>query len=385
MKKALVIGGANGIGLALVNSLLEKEYFVSVLDIVAPDVRDLLNNNWEYKYINLFNLDLDILNSYRDDTYLDTLLITAGIGRVTKFGNMTSEEITKNMTINATSTMQVIHYFWSRINADNQFFCGVLVSIAGMISSPLFSIYSASKAALYRFIESVNIELEMSKSENRILNISPGAIKGTQFNGGKNDLSQTTILAQNILKNLFDKEVLFIPDFEHTYSAILERYHQDPHKFGIDSYEYKMSSNRLTTKPQIKIGYLSGTFDLFHVGHLNLLKRAKEHCDYLIVGIHPDASHKGKETFISYEERKEIVKACRYVDQVVQSFPEDCDAWDKYQYDKLFVGSDYKGTERFNRYEEYFKDKGVEIIYFPYTSTTSSTQIRRAILEKIEK
>ena len=130
------------------------------------------------------------------------------------------------------------------------------------------------------------------------------------------------------------------------------------------------------------VGYLSGTFDLFHVGHLNLIQRAKQQCDYLIVGVHPDASHKGKETFIPFEERMAIVGCCRYVDQVVPSCAEDSEAWDRWHFDRLFVGSDYKGTERFNRYEAYFADKGVEIVYFPYTQSTSSTQIRNTILQK---
>ena len=77
-----------------------------------------------------------------------------------------------------------------------------------------------------------------------------------------------------------------------------------------------------------------------------------------------------------------VVGAVRYVDQVVRSFPEDSDAWDLYHYHKLFVGSDYKGTERFRKYEEYFADKDVEIIYFPYTQGTSSTQIRQSIRDK---
>lgn len=131
-------------------------------------------------------------------------------------------------------------------------------------------------------------------------------------------------------------------------------------------------------------GYLSGTFDLFHIGHLNLIRRAKEQCDYLIVAVHDSGKWKGKETFIPFEERKEIVGACRYVDKVVVSPVEDSDAWELYHFDKLFVGSDYKGTERFNRYEEFFKDKGVEIVYFPYTQSTSSTQIRKLISSAIE-
>ena len=133
------------------------------------------------------------------------------------------------------------------------------------------------------------------------------------------------------------------------------------------------------------IGYLSGTFDLFHIGHLNLIRRAKEQCDYLIVAVHDSGKWKGKETFIPFEERKEIVGACRYVDQVVDSPVEDSDAWELYHFDKLFVGSDYKGSERFQRYEEFFKDKGVEIVYFPYTQSTSSTQIRALINSALGK
>ena len=102
----------------------------------------------------------------------------------------------------------------------------------------------------------------------------------------------------------------------------------------------------------------------------------------MVVGIHKDASHKGKETYISFEERCEIVKHIDYVDEVIQAFKEDSDAWAVLKYDYLFVGSDYKGTERFIRYEEFFKDKGVKIIYFPYTEGTSSTQLRKVIENK---
>ena len=139
--------------------------------------------------------------------------------------------------------------------------------------------------------------------------------------------------------------------------------------------------NPILPGEKVSIGYASGTFDLFHIGHLNLLRRAREQCDYLVVGVHPSGKRKGKETFIPFEERKAIVAACRYVDRTVDALPEDSDMWATLHYDKLFVGSDYKGTERFQRYEEYFADKGVEIVYFPYTQSTSSTQLRSSILK----
>lgn len=129
----------------------------------------------------------------------------------------------------------------------------------------------------------------------------------------------------------------------------------------------------------IKIGYLSGTFDLFHIGHLNLLERAKEYCDYLIVGVNKDASHKGKVTFIPLEERMRIVGAIGVVDKVIEAPSQDDDAWNEIKYDYLFVGSDYKGSVRFNRYEEFFKNKDVKIVYFPYTQGTSSTKLRMVL------
>ena len=183
---------------------------------------------------------------------------------------------------------------------------------------------------------------------------------------------------------MVQRETLFVPNSE-VYANVIKRYNDDAHKFGLESYEYKKQSGRVKNEKIAKVGYLSGTFDLFHIGHLNLLKRAKEQCDYLIVGVHKDASHKGKETFIPFEERMEIVRSIKFVDKVVESCKEDSDAWNLHHYDKLFVGSDYKGTERFVRYEEYFKDKGVEIVYFPYTQGTSSTQIRALIDNKTNR
>jgi glycerol-3-phosphate cytidylyltransferase len=252
-------------------------------------------------------------------------------------------------------------------------------SIAGLISSPLFATYGATKAAVCKLIESLNIELEMNNTPNRILNVSPGSIQGTSFHGGATDLTQTAALANEIVEQMLQQQTLFIPQYAEVFQGVLQRYHDDPHAFGVQSFGYKVHSGRAAGLPQVKVGYLSGTFDLFHIGHLNLFKRAKAYCDYLVVGVHKDALHKGKDAFISLEERMEIVKNIKYVDQVILSYPEDMDAYSEVKYDYLFVGSDYQGSDRFNRYEEYFKDKGVKIIYFPYTKGTSSTQLRNKL------
>lgn len=380
MKKAVVVGGSNGIGLAIVKKLISMEYHVIIMDIVEPDISANMNRT-SYTFIkcNLLDFDDSDFEKLSKDSEINLLMITAGFGRVSALEYIHPAEIQNLMQVNATSEIKIIRYFYERLRSKEPFYCGIMGSIAGLISSPLFSVYAASKAAICRYVESINIELEMSGTSNRILNVSPTSIKGTKFNGGENDISALDELSEKIIDNLFTAKELYIPHYEETFKKVIDNYHSDPHGYGIHSYEYKINSGRVSTESKVRIGYLSGTFDLFHVGHLNLLRRAKSECDYLIVGVHPSAAHKGKETFIPFEERKEIVKACRYVDKVVESTPEDCDSWELYHYTKLFVGSDYKGTERFNRYEEYFKDKGVEIVYFPYTKGTSSTQIRERL------
>lgn len=131
------------------------------------------------------------------------------------------------------------------------------------------------------------------------------------------------------------------------------------------------------------IGYTTGVFDLFHIGHLNLLRQAKEKCDHLIVGVTVDelVAYKGKHSVIPFEERIEIVRSIRYVDEAVaQTTMNKMQAWEKYHFDRMFVGDDWKNTEKWKSYEQQFQQVGVEIIYFPYTKTTSSTLINQTLL-----
>ena len=130
------------------------------------------------------------------------------------------------------------------------------------------------------------------------------------------------------------------------------------------------------------IGYTTGVFDLFHVGHLNILRRAKEQCDHLIVGVTVDelVAYKGKKAFIPFEERIAIVGAIRYVDEVVpQTSMDKMVAWERLHFNKMFVGDDWKGTDVWNHWEEEFAKVGVEIVYFPYTKQTSSSELRAAL------
>ena len=381
-KKAVVVGGSNGIGLAISKKLIEHGYYLEICDKSEPEDGILVADMYRYNYCDLLDFDEEMFNILAANRAVELLMITAGIGRVADFGFYHIAEIEKTFTIDTVSTIKIFRIFYDRIMNDPVFYVGVMGSISGWMSSPSASVYAAAKAGVIRFVESVNIELEAYGSSNRILDVSPASFKGSRFYGGRNDLAITGPLAEEILEHLFARETRFIPQYEEIYKNVLERYHDDPHEYGLHSFEYKKNSGRLDNNKRVIIGYLSGTFDLFHIGHLNLSRRAKQQCDYLIVGVHNSGDWKGKETYIPFEERKAIVSACKYVDKVVDSCTEDSDAWDIWHFDRLFVGSDYKGTPRFARYEEYFKDKGVEIVYFPYTQSTSSTKIRKTILQK---
>ena len=133
------------------------------------------------------------------------------------------------------------------------------------------------------------------------------------------------------------------------------------------------------------VGYTTGVFDLFHIGHLRLLRRAKEECDKLIVGVTIDelVSYKYKKAVISFEERIEIIRSIRYVDEAVPQVSKDkMTAWEKLKFNIMFVGDDWKGTEKWNQYEIEFKKVGVKIMYFPYTKSTSSTLINDILISK---
>ena len=134
------------------------------------------------------------------------------------------------------------------------------------------------------------------------------------------------------------------------------------------------------------IGYTTGVYDMFHIGHLNILKRAKEQCEYLIVAVSTDElveKSKNKRPIIPYEERKQIVEAIKYVDKVVpQENKDKIAAYKKYHYDAMFVGDDWKGSELFTKCEEELKKYGSEVVYFPYTQGTSSTILREKLLNE---
>ena len=137
-----------------------------------------------------------------------------------------------------------------------------------------------------------------------------------------------------------------------------------------------------------KIGYCAGVFDLFHVGHINLFKQAKEKCEYLIVGVLTDELAircKKYAPYIPFEERLQIVEACKYVDRAVMvSFDtfRKMEAWEKYHYDCFFSGNDCEGNPMWVEDKRLLNECNSDIYFFPYTKTTSSTKIRQALEAK---
>lgn len=134
-----------------------------------------------------------------------------------------------------------------------------------------------------------------------------------------------------------------------------------------------------------RIGYTTGVYDMFHVGHLNILKKAKEQCDYLIVGVSTDElvkSYKNKTPVIPFEDRMAIVESIKYVDKVVpQNSMDKFAAWEKEHFNVIFHGDDWKNTSLYNKIEEKLKSVGVDFVYFPYTPHVSSTALREKIDE----
>jgi len=243
MKKVLVVGGANGIGLSIAKQFtadeeIEKVYIVDKVPL-AEAYQEPKIESFQF---DLTCTDYSIFDQFPD---IDGLMITAGFGRLQLFADIPEEMITTYFGVNAIAVIRVIKHFYERLLSKNAFYCGVMVSIAGFMSSPFFSLYGATKAALKIFIESVNVELEKSGTTNKILNVSPGSIKGTSFNQGKTELTALAPLAKEIISNLQQKKDLFIPDYESVYRHVLKRYQDDFRTEGLHSYDYKVACGRV--------------------------------------------------------------------------------------------------------------------------------------------
>lgn len=197
------------------------------------------------------------------------------------------------------------------------------------------------------------------------------------------DSYRVLICIKNFTSILQQMQDLGIKDY-----CVYDAAHNYPRKRKPIQTEASADNTQGVTKPY-HIGYVAGVFDLFHIGHLNLLRNAKELCDYLIVGVVGDDGvkrDKQKETFISLEERKEIVAACRYVDEVVEvppTFSSVEETFRIYHYDVQFSGNDHANDPAWLDAKAYLNKHGSDIYFFPYTESTSSTKLKELISQKL--
>ena len=242
MKRILIAGGSNGIGLAMAQLLANRNETEKVYIVDKAPLADVhRHEKIEWHMLDLTSDDYSVLESISD---IDGLIITAGFGRLALFDDIDEKMIPLYFQVNTIGVIRLIKHYYKKMLAEDTFRCGVMVSIAGFMSSPFFSLYGASKAALKIFIESVNVELEKAGSTNRILNVSPGKIRGTKFHDNSTDLDLITPLALDIIQHLEAGDDLFIPKYDEVYHQVLERYHQDFRAEGRHSYEYKIRDKR---------------------------------------------------------------------------------------------------------------------------------------------
>ena len=140
----------------------------------------------------------------------------------------------------------------------------------------------------------------------------------------------------------------------------------------------------MLNKKKYKVGYTDGVYDLFHVGHLNMIETAKTQCEYLIVGVHGDEvvnEFKHHYPIINETDRKKIIESIKGVDKaVINQFRDKLKLWELYHFDVIFIGDDWKGTERWNKFETVLAEIGVDVVYVPYTKGISTTEIRDRIM-----
>lgn len=243
MKRVLIVGGVSGIGLSIANILQERQDIERIYIVDKNPLNEEYKNEKTDSFVfDLTNEDYSFFDRFKD---IDSLIITAGFAKLSLFNDLSEEYIVNSFKVNSIAPIRIIKHFYDKLQADKDFYCGVMVSISGFLSSPFYSVYAATKASLRIFIESINVELIKAGSSNRVLNVSPGTIKGTSFNGGKTDLNLTKELAEEIIQHVENKDDLFIPQYEEVFKHVLERYHKDFRQEGLHSYDYKLNSGRI--------------------------------------------------------------------------------------------------------------------------------------------
>jgi len=238
IKSVLVVGGANGIGLSIALAYACRNTVEKVYIVDKSPLQDKYSHQKIETYIfDLTSEDYSFFDQFSD---IDVLMITAGFGHLALFKDVSEQHIIDSFNVNTIPVLRLIKRFYRKLEGKENFYCGVMDSISGWMSSPFFAVYGATKAALKIFIESVNVELRKAGSHNVILNVSPGTIKGTNFYSGETNLDLLNDLTDEIILHLENKDDVFIPKYEEVFKEVLFRYQTDFRKEGGHSYDYKL-------------------------------------------------------------------------------------------------------------------------------------------------
>lgn len=249
-------------------------------------------------------------------------------------------------------------------------------SVAIALPSPLFASYAASKAYTAKYIETINAENINSSNKAVITDVHLFNFSNSPSFGDGTHANHKTNLARinKTIDAMFMRQTNY---FEAPFFEVKKRSEFERIAFIERSQNQKIQR---VHKKRI-IGYLTGSFDLFHYGHLKLIARAASQVDVLVVGVHNSGAWKGKNFHDTLTIRKQNIKALRYVDRVITTSGEDDQDWENVHYNYLFVGDDYQNSKRFNKYEKTLKNKA-KIIYLPRTKNISSTFLRETIKNK---
>lgn len=242
--------------------------------------------------------------------------------------------------------------------------------------------YAKKFFALYHHEYAIDAIIDNEKSKwgqamDGIAIYSPDYLKGLQSGGYK-----VIVCIKNYAPIVWQLEQMGITEY-----SVYEPERDYPRKRKLILQKGNDAKRTENVHKKYQIGYVAGVFDLYHIGHLNMFKRAKEQCDYLIVGVVTDERTeriKGKKPFIPFTERIELVRSCRYVDEAVEiptDYGDTRDAYQVYHFDCQFSGDDHINDPHWIAEKEYLENYGAEMVYFPYTEGTSSTKIK-ALIEK---
>lgn len=242
VKSACIIGGTSGLGLSLAHELRLNNRTSKIVIVGRKNPQD---NGSKLDFI---ARDLSVsCSNWNFCAGSDLIIYAAGMGRLTRFDNISQIEIEKTICLNATNVLNIIAEKKNKLLTDSNFTLAVVTSIAARLPSPMFALYSASKALVHNYIVSVNIELSKNGSKNKILEIAPGFLQGTSFYGKPTDLAKLKDVSQTILKKIYLQEEYIVPENKVLYERVINRSKLDPKKFGLESYDHKISSGRVDT------------------------------------------------------------------------------------------------------------------------------------------